>query len=356
MKKIFISALLLSVLMPVSARKKVEEQPSMTVQRMENSVVISDADFVYVLPRTVLRVTVNVELSQFTRGIYSDYAEKYLGISDVKKKSTDQYSIRSIEVFSMQEADPNEMYIVHSVQGTPSGFLKLQQAGLTMVAPMPVNTTAIVVPMPERDWNMPIFTDLGYEAGVYKSSSTKAHASTTNDSSKAERQPLPVSVPPVKNKETRAMEAAKLLTQLRRRRMELVSGEIVEAFANGDALKTAIAEIKNIEQQYLELFTGKTEYSETTYYYDIIPQKGKEHYPLFSFSADNGMDAEQQPNIMLHLQCPDVFTSDNNNTSAYKYRIPCMSNLRITDGDIELFRGRYAVFQYGRMINMFPAP
>jgi hypothetical protein len=351
MKKFCLAILLVCVSAYVYGKKPEYAPPPLVVQRLATSASIGNGDFVYVLPRTVLRVKVQVELTQFTRGVYADYAEKFLGLADVGKKNSDNYEIVSIEVFPMQEADPDEIYVVHSVQNVPPSLFKLQEMGLTLGLPMPQNPTPTANLLTPSDWAIPAFTNMGYEIATYKSATPKA---STDSVQALPALPVLPTATPHKSREAQASEAARMLTQLRRRRLELITAEIPEAFVNGEALKTALAEIKNIEQQYLDLFTGKTQRSHAEYVYDVVPEKGKDQYPLFSFSTENGVDAETPLNIVMRLQCPHTTVVVAFNSAAYKYRIPCMSNLSLTDGDIEIFSGRYAIFQYGTMVNLMP--
>jgi hypothetical protein len=360
MKRPFILLLMLCIVAPVFAAKKTDppERP-FEVQRLSSTATVSAESYTYALPRTVLRIKVTVERSQFTRGIYADYAEKYLGIADVKKKNQEQYSILSIGVNPLQEADPEQIYVVNSQRAMPEPLSKMQQTGLALGLPFTYNATLPAVAMTADDWAIPPFTNMGYEVDVYKAThkASAAVAATADDTTGKEDAPLPIvstAVPAVKSKEARAMEAAKILTQLRKRRMELVCGEIEAVFANGEALKTALYGIKEIEQQYLELFVGKMQYSEATYYYDIVPVKGKNRYPLFFFSNETGIDAAAGAEIVLNLQCTDAVPANTPNSAAYKYRVPCTSEAKITEGEDELFRGRYPIYQFGNVVNLLP--
>lgn len=350
--------LLLCMAGAAAARKKADppERP-FEVHRLGSAAAgEADESFVYALPRTILRIKVVVERRQFTRGVYAEYAEKYLGIADAKRKNMEQYAIHSIEVAPLQEADPDHIYAASPVQNAASAaFFKMQKTGLMLGLPLPSHPAPPAVIMSyDDDWAVPTFTDMGCEVAVFKNISSKNPAFA--DVSKNDSPPpvLPTALPIPKSREARAMEASKILTQLRKRRLELITGEIEAVFANGEALKTALAEIKEIERQYLELFVGRAQVGEAEYYYDIAPVRGKDRYPLFFFAPDIGINTDTGAEITLHLQCPESAASAAHSPAAYKYRIPCVSDLRITDGEDDLFRGRYLVFQYGPLVNMMP--
>jgi hypothetical protein len=349
MKKTYIilAAALMAALSAYARKKSAgDEAEVFSVQKVENSAAAASGDFAYALPRTLLRIKVTIERTLFTRGIYAEYAEKYLGLQDVRRKDAEQYAIIAVEVAPMQEADPSEIYIAHGANPNSSLF-RLHTAGLTLGLPMPLSGIPAAYAMPQSDWAMPAFTNMGYEITI---KNMPAKTAATDSLLPV----LPTASAAPRGKEAQAAEAAKMLMQLRRRRIELISGEIESVFANGDAMKTAIAELKTTERQYLELFTGIVQRSKADYYYDINPEKGKEQYPLFYFSPESGMDNDQQPNSALYLQCTEPFPAFQPNSAAYIYRIPCISAMRIVADDSEIFRGRCAIFQYGRMVNMFP--
>ncbi|GHT81136.1 hypothetical protein FACS189467_4670 [Bacteroidia bacterium] len=357
-KYIFTLSLLCVVLNTAFARKNADEENRVKIQLLSDSLVSTSRSgtYAYVLPRTVLRVKVEVERTQFIHGVYAEFAEKQLGIAGVKLSNRTNYLIRSIGVESMQEADPAQIYIVQSPdKNIPLSFFSMTQNGLVLSLPQPNNTTPSAVAWDANDWGIPPFSDMGFEIASPKLAKNVVFPDS-NAVSENETTPLTVTVTnhsEVKGKEAQALEASKFLTQLRRRKFELITAEVEAAFASNEALKVALTEIKEMEQQYLELFIGKTKRSKTTYYYDVLPMSGTDRYPLFLFSPETGINTTSGHSITLHLQSNSANKhSTPHNEKAYRYRIPAIADLRITDEDLELFRGRYWIFQYGRLLDL----
>ncbi|GHT16175.1 hypothetical protein AGMMS4956_17910 [Bacteroidia bacterium] len=359
---IFASAVLASL--AASAKKNDKNSPSAAapaamVQALATVQHIDSAAFVYSLPRTVLRVKVVVERTQFTRGLYAEYAGKHLGIPKVSTRSATYYSLESLSVRAMRETDPAQIYVVQpSSNAAYIPFLKMSKDGLIFLLPRGNRKTPTFT-MEEDEWNMPEFTNVGVdftaEVRSSKKSKVAASAETADETIEAEMAEVVAVRSEIihKDKETQSLDAAKFLANLRKRKFELITAEIESVFASNDALKVALAELKILEQQYLELFVGKTQKSQTTYFYDIVPAKDTVSYPLFSFSAEKGIGAAAGHPITLQLQAE----SETNipllpNNLAFKYRIPSTANLTILDGSNELFRGRYLIFQWGQLVNL----
>ncbi|MCK4856071.1 MAG: DUF4831 family protein, partial [Bacteroidales bacterium] len=88
--------------------------------------------YVYALPQTTFRVTVDVVKTRTIRGPYYRFAEKYLSIRDVPDRNSTSWRIDRINLKSIEEADPDQRYLVRQVSGEQdlSTLLKMSQQGL----------------------------------------------------------------------------------------------------------------------------------------------------------------------------------------------------------------------------------
>jgi hypothetical protein len=93
-----------------------------------------------------------------------------------------------------------------------------------------------------------------------------------------------------KNTEKKAEEVANTIFSLRKKRIELITGD-ADNIPSGDGLRAALEEIQHLEEEYLSLFIGKTYSGVETYYFDVVPiaAQNKQSYIAFRFSETQGV-------------------------------------------------------------------
>ena len=91
MKRIFIAGLLLLSAFSVFAQKKVTPLP------LDSGFQFKQNYFFYALPQTAFKMNVAVARTHEMAGIYADYAEKLLGLTNVITQDKIVYSLKSIE-------------------------------------------------------------------------------------------------------------------------------------------------------------------------------------------------------------------------------------------------------------------
>jgi hypothetical protein len=77
--------------------------------------------YIYGLPQTVLKVEVTYRESTNIPGPYSDYSERYLGISEVIKQKSKLWKIEDVTVTSFSEPDPEHYYSLNVLEGEFTG-------------------------------------------------------------------------------------------------------------------------------------------------------------------------------------------------------------------------------------------
>ena len=68
--------------------------------------------FLYALPLNTVCVEIMVDKTETTKGPFSDFAAKYLGLHDVGKTDVTRYAIRKAEINIMAEPDPEQVYFI----------------------------------------------------------------------------------------------------------------------------------------------------------------------------------------------------------------------------------------------------
>ena len=99
--------------------------------------------YVYALPQTTFKVTVDVVKTRFIRGPYYRFAEKYLSIRDAPDRNNTSWRIDRINLKSMEEADPDQLYLIRQVSGQQdlSTLLKMSREGLIYDFNLGINDT-----------------------------------------------------------------------------------------------------------------------------------------------------------------------------------------------------------------------
>jgi hypothetical protein len=72
----------------------------------------SSEGFFYSLPRTGFRVDIQVKRIQKLKGPYSEFSDKYLGLSQVINVNSTEYELAAIQLSEFTEPDPEEYYFV----------------------------------------------------------------------------------------------------------------------------------------------------------------------------------------------------------------------------------------------------
>ena len=73
---------------------------------------ITPEGITYFLPKTSVRIVLEVEHTRTQPGEYARYAERYLRLKDVPTQPTDQWTITSARIETYGQPDPNQAYTI----------------------------------------------------------------------------------------------------------------------------------------------------------------------------------------------------------------------------------------------------
>lgn len=321
--------------------------------------------FFYALPKTVIKVEVSFREVKNIPGPYWEYADKYLGLKEVIKKKSSEWSIWDVNISSHNELDPAHYYSVNILEG---------EAGMGLLDPllqqgMVVRGNEIINESVKGDGlysteaaDFVRYEDLGISNNFQERIETM-YKTIVTDTSFVEV-PVQRTVVEQKSASTKAREAADFLLELRTRRFEMLTGEY-EVYPDGEAMAASIGKLDRIEASYLSLFTGKSITRQIRKTWFIIPIDGAEStdYPLEMFSEFLGLvPAELGEGDVLKVQIEpqgrtapldDMILSDSivvpDNTLIY--RMPDVTALKVMLGDRVLATHRISVFQSGSLVN-----
>ena len=164
-----------------------------------------------------------------------------------------------------------------------------------------------------------------------------------------------------KSLEKKAAETAAAIFRLREKREQIITGD-TDATFDGEALGAAIAEITRLEEQYMTMFLGYTDYSVQRMNFDFSPKKGDgQVYVVFRISDEAGLlpsDNMSGRPVVATLEIEggktdaEVSGSEKMTDLVLFYRMPAVAVVKVTDGTTLLSQSRIPFYQLGETLSM----
>jgi hypothetical protein len=324
----------------------------------------STAQYLYILPQTVLKVDVQYQEVRHIPGPYWEYARRYLGITEVIQQKASHWQVMDVKVTPHIEMDPGGAYLLNVLQG---GFDRASlepvfEKGVVLDGSGLVSTRIRNPALGSgSDREAVRYVDLGTESNFEERTETM-YKTIVTDTSFVE---VPVNRTIVEEKSLakKAEEAAEFLLELRTRRFELLTGEY-EGYPQGEAMVAALSKLDELEESYLSLFTGKTINKTEKRSWYIVPETGSSSsaYQLGMFSEQLGFVPDELREgdpleVRIHplgktgvLDSYFSGKSDSTSVNLLYYRLPDVVNLEVVLGTNVLSSHRLSVYQSGAMV------
>ncbi len=322
--------------------------------------------YIYGLPQTVLKVEVSYRESTNIPGPYSDYSERYLGITEVIKQKSKHWNIEDVAVTSFSEPDPEHYYSLNVLEGEFTGetLRSFLNDGIVL------NGTENVQEVLDGEGLLPTqgsdylrYVDLGIYTNFEERNETMYKTLVTDTA--YVQVPVQRTVVEQKSPSTKAREAADFLLEIRMRRFEMLTGEY-EVYPDGEAMAAAIKKLDEMEASYLSLFTGKTISGLKKKTWFIVPEDGPDpsKYRLEMFSDQLGfIPADLMEGLPLEVQITplgkttrpgDYFaqSGSGNTQNTLFYRMPDVAQLQVVLGTSVHSLQRISLFQSGAMMTI----
>jgi len=324
----------------------------------------AEANYLYALPATVLKVEVRYQETRFLPGPYGEYAERYLGITDVIRQKRSTWQISGVAVTPHREVDPAHYYILSVMEGIfdPGSLTPLLERGVILDG-----TELVQQPLEGSGLNETLqpqlpFVDMGTTSNFEERTETMYKTLVTDTS--FVQVPVERSVVEQKSPARKAEEAANFLLELRTRRLEMLTGEY-EVYPDGEAMEAAIRKLDQLEASYLSLFTGKSYTRTMTKSWFIIPEESENSsaFRLGMFSDQLGFvpeDILEGSPLELEIESQGTTASPSvhyaplpgvNNKNVLVYRLPEITLLQVRWGEKILSEERLSIFQKGALIS-----
>lgn len=305
----------------------------------------------YSLPSTTITLDVEAVQERFYAGPYAKFAEKYLGIKPRMKDET-TVQLTQLKMTPLVEADQSRRYsLTASKKGlNTSSVFRLSSAGLVTFADAKFADESV--------WRFPVevkgdFSDKGISSNL-TSESTTLYRNEKKESA-YNRVAVQQNMVVEKTLEQKAAETASTILDLRRQRLQIVTGD-TDATYSGEAMGAAIEELTRLEKEYMTLFTGYSEFQTQKMRFDVIPEPGRENqmYIAFRISDKNGLapadDLTGSPVVMEIVPQEIVQTEavKKSKEEVIHYRIPAICTVKLKDGANLLLQSRMPVYQLGQ--------
>lgn len=298
----------------------------------------------YYLPRNIVRVDFVVEKNQSYKGKYSSFAKEMLNTDTYIKENKTTYSITKVNVSTLTEADPN------------------------MVFHIATDDKAKELPKYELAFNNEgIIKSFGYQSIENDTSNTNQYMETVLDYNQpTEFRYIPLEEDDtddeeVKTKLTDKEVALTIVEEIKKVRVayfDLITG--YQEVNYGKTINYMLDELKNLENEYLSMFVGKTTTETLTKTFYVIPEEGKTSIVLSKFSDTEGFNAKTGESVKINF-------TDNSSTSAINeltideienttynnklfYRNPANVTMQVFCGDDVVLENRLKISQLGNVI------
>ncbi|HQF02027.1 MAG TPA: DUF4831 family protein [Bacteroidales bacterium] len=322
----------------------------------------------YTLPRTTLRVDVELKIIGRHRGPLSDYAEKFLGITNAIKFDDTLYELGNISVTPLPEPDPEEIYYIElglrDQRNPKKAIVEINEEGFLVFVnnldtePKTATEEKVVFLVDQAGYSSDLNDNFLLTGRVNLSTDTiiRRVAVDTIMVEQLSFRKLALEKPG----QDMAAEVVEKIEELRSARMKLLTG-FQEVAYDAEAIKYMDKQIREMEDDYLDFFRGKSLIRTKNYsfYYTPPAKLDKSVIPLFRFSSADGIGALRGgsgDNIDLDFKISgsevsiknfSSSTSADPNLNGIAYRIPESVIVSIKLGETELFSRKMLINQLG---------
>ncbi len=250
----------------------------------------------YYLPQNGIELRLTVEKTTYKKGIYGDYAAKLLGIDNYIKEEKSVYKIVSAELRNTVQPDPQQQFCIYAARADQFPDLSLSPDGIlaSVNHPKPslhrMAATDGLRPRQGGEHRSSIGS-LGVKApfadlNVYEKYDT-TYVEEWKDTTRVLRTVL-TPVVEAKSLAQKAEEIANLIIESKKYRIDLLTG-LQEVNYAPQTIQFMYDHLLQIENEYMESFTGVISRSEAHYTFRIDIGDTTTRYPVAFFNAQNGI-------------------------------------------------------------------
>ena len=302
---------------------------------------------VYFLPSTTITVEVEAEQETFFAGPYAAFAKKLLNI-DVRKTDEVRSRLLGATITTRVEADRKSPCVLETE--VPELMALSAQGLISFGEKAELNSSWRFLPALRGD-----FTDKSIASESKQV--TRVVYKTVQTDTAFTRVPVEQRFTESKTIEEKAKEAADMVLNLRSQRLNIATGD-TDATFSGAALGDALRELREMEEEYLDLFRGYSVIRTLSASFDVIPLANlkNQRYLAFRTDPERGLVSNGRGTPYYIELEPEGLTLDESlsdkkkaaKTTPVKYRIPMICKLMLTEDGRTLVETRVPVYQLGK--------
>ncbi|PIY03753.1 MAG: hypothetical protein COZ21_08415 [Bacteroidetes bacterium CG_4_10_14_3_um_filter_31_20] len=324
--------------------------------------------FLYMLPRNIISIDIELTEIKTINGPYYKFAEKFLGIKNVPQSNSIEYFISNADLKVLSEPDSNNLYFV-----IPSCKKQIKSISLTNTGIITsINSDNTEKYDNERANNL-VNNYIPFQSETFTELSQKDFIKIKIDTIWKQvkidtnfiRIPVQKKTIDTLSFESKAKEAAHHILRLRKRLFKLLTGAY-EKVPIMNSVSDVIKELKNEEEEYLSLFIGKTFTYKLNYRYYYTPDNkdyGKK-VDLCFYSSTKGISNNNFTNnkpVVLEInnngtlsRLDTTFNKFNkaSNKKGFVYRIPEIVTASLIVGENILIEKQVSISQLGVLCNL----
>lgn len=301
--------------------------------------------FYYHLPRNIIKVDFTIEKTQDVRGKYSSYAKELLNTDKYIKENKTTYSIKSVNISTFTEADPNMVFFISTVadeknKESVSLNIELNDEGI-------IESFGTSVERAEVERNVLNETEVHVNTEI-----TDYYYIPIQDEEDDEEESN------VKLTEHEiAITVIEEIKKLRTAYFDLITG--YQEVNYGNTINYMVEQIKELENEYLSMFLGKTSSEIYTQSFYIIPEEGKNTISISKFSESDGFNSKVGETVKINFTDSSVssninkLSKDDIESVTYInklfYRNPANVTMEIISGEKKIFENRIRINQFGNV-------
>jgi hypothetical protein len=257
----------------------------------------------YRLPRTALHVDVEINVHQYVPGPFSQFAASYLNIENVEQQPKFFWDLKTVEINAETEADPDALFWIVPDPDLPNIHLEKQSilSGINASnCDFQTYDYSFFNPIKLEHPEKILFTDLGVKRNQYEVLDTLWREIVKD--SVIQKIPYYKSVERDKEWHQKAQDAANFIIKIRKRRFKLQAA-IEEQQADGEGVGVMIEKLEDLEQQYVELFTGKTISVSEKLHFRIVPESNQsmQRFVLANLDIEDATRMDEADNQVKKL-------------------------------------------------------
>ena len=237
---------------------------------------------VYYLPKTAIRITLQIEKTTYTPGEFCKYSEKYLRIKNVPSSPSTRYRLVSVRQEPFAVADTLKCYAVKYDAKTSACNVRLSDDGILLAINQDVKQQTELQKTNERK-----------KAPVAKSPKSYLSEEILSAGSTSKMAEL----------------TAQEIYEIRESRSMLAKGQADFMPKDGEQLRLMLQELTTQDEALSSMFTGITVSDTTTHTITYVVNNPVKRDVLFRFSSDYGLvDSDDLSGTPYYIYIEDLKT------------------------------------------------